>query len=95
MSMGLFSCDIFTKTAPSLLKLKNNFANSQLERVEMHPGEWIKISVSTKISDEEFMIHVLNNLTEEYGVVLDRIESIFMLKKNDLFNTCRITQGTV
>ena len=64
------------KTAPSLLKLKKNFAKSQLESVNKHPDEWMteleslqneidKISVSTKMSDEDFMIHVLNNLTEE------------------------------
>ena len=29
------------KTAPLLLKLKKNFANSQLEGVEMHPDEWM------------------------------------------------------
>ena len=66
------------KTAPLLLKAKKNFANSQLESVETNPGEWMteleslrneidKTSISTKMSDEDFMIHVLNNLTEEYG----------------------------
>ena len=78
------------KTAPSLLKLKKNFANSQLESVDKHPDEWMteleslrneidKISVSTKMSDEDFMIHVLNNLTEDYDVVLDGMESRLML----------------
>ena len=48
------------KTAPSLLKLKKNFANSQLESVDKHPDEWMieleslqneihKISVSRKL----------------------------------------------
>ena len=48
----------------------------------MHPDEWTteleslqneidKISVSAKVSDEDYMIHALNTLTEEYGVVLD------------------------
>ena len=60
----------------------------------MHPGEWMtehenlrneidKISVSTKKTDKYFMIHVLNNLTEEYDVVLDRMESRSMLEEND------------
>ena len=82
------------KTAPSLLKLKKNFANSQLESVDKHPDEWMteleslrneidKISVSTKMSDEDFMIHVLNNLTEDYDVVLDGMESRLMLNEND------------
>ena len=42
-----------------------------------------KTSVSTTISDEDFMIHVLNNLTEDYDVVLDGMESRLMLKEND------------
>ena len=82
------------KTAPSLLKLKKNFANSQLESVDIHPDEWMteleslrneidKISISTKMSDEDFMIHVLNNLTEDYDVVLDGLESRLMLNEND------------
>ena len=77
-----------------LLKLKKNFANSQLESVDTHPDEWMteleslrneidKISISTKMSDEDFMIHVLNNLTEDYDVVLDGMESRLMLKEND------------
>ena len=63
------------------LKLEKNFANSQLESVDIHPDEWMteleslrneidKISISTKMSDEDFMIHVLNSLTEDYDVVL-------------------------
>ena len=43
-----------------------------------------KISVSTKMSDEDFMIHVLNNLTEEYNMALDRMESRLMLRENGL-----------
>ena len=42
-----------------------------------------KISVSTNMPDEDFMVHVLNNLTEEYEVVLDGMESRLMLKDND------------
>ena len=42
-----------------------------------------KISISTKMSDEDFMIHVLNNLTEDYDVVLDGLESRLMLNEND------------
>ena len=33
--------------------------------------------------DKDFMIHVLNNLTEDYNVVLDRMESRLVLKDND------------
>lgn len=48
----------------------------------MHSDEWMiepeslqndtgKISVLTQMSDEDSIIRVLNNLTEEYDVVLD------------------------
>ena len=35
------------------------------------------------MSDEDFMIHVLNNLTEDYDVVLDGMESRLMLNENN------------
>ena len=52
----------------------------------MHPYEWMaeleslqneidKLSILTNISDKDFMIHVLNNLTEEYDAVLGGMES--------------------
>ena len=82
------------KTAPSLLKLKKQFANSKLGDAEMHPDEWIteleslrndmdKISLSAKMTDQDFMIHVLNNLPVEYDVVLDGMESRLMLPDGD------------
>ena len=78
------------KTAPSLLKLKKQFANSNLTK-EVHPDEWITeleslrnemngISLSSKMTDQDFMIHILNNLPEVYDVVLDGMESRLMLK---------------
>ena len=62
------------KTAPSLLKLKEKFANSRLEFVEKYLDEWITelesihndikvIPIATKMSDMDFMIHILNNLS--------------------------------
>ena len=80
------------KTAPSLLKLKKKFANSKLG--SEHPDEWIteleslrndmdKISLTAKMTDQDFMIHVLNNLTEEYDVILDGMESKLMLGESD------------
>ena len=82
------------KTAPSLLKLKKQFANNRLGDAEMHPDEWIteleslrndmdKISLSAKMTDQDFMIHVLNNLPVEYDVVLDGMESRLMLPDGD------------
>ena len=81
------------KTAPSLLKLKKQFANSNLTK-EVHPDEWITeleslrnemngISLSSKMTDQDFMIHILNNLPEVYDVVLDGMESRLMLKDDD------------
>ena len=82
------------KTAPSLLKLKKQFANSKLGDADKHPDEWIteleslrndmdKISLSARMTDQDFMIHVLNNLPVEYDVVLDGMESRLMLPDED------------
>ena len=35
------------------------------------------------VSDEDFMIHVLNNLPEEYDVVLDGLENHLMATGDD------------
>lgn len=82
------------KTAPSLLKLKKKFANSKLESSKKHPDEWIteleslrndmdQIHISSRMSDLDFLIHVLNNLPELYDVVLDGMESKLMLADTD------------
>ena len=54
-----------------------------MTELESLRNEIEKISISTNMSDEDFMIHVLNNLTEEYGVVLDKMESRLMLKEDN------------
>jgi len=88
------------KSAPSLLKLKKQFANCKLkdENIKYHPDNYISsleslrndmdeicesIDESTKMSDLDFMIHVLNNLPELYDVILDGMETRLMLKKSD------------
>ena len=43
-----------------------------MTELESLRNETNKISVSTKISNEDFMIHVLNNLTEEYDMLNGR-----------------------
>jgi hypothetical protein len=81
------------KTAPSLLKLKKQFANSSLKN-EVYPEEWIteleslrndmdSIRLSSKMNDQDFMIHILNNLPEAYDVILDGMESRLMLPDSD------------
>ena len=54
-----------------------------MTELESLRNEIDKISISTKMSNKDFMIHVLNNLAEEFGVVLDGMESRLMLKEND------------
>ena len=81
-----------TKTAPSLLKLKK-FADSKLEDLDRNLDEFIMeleglqsdmkdIYIVTTMSDLDFMIRVLNNLLELYGVVMDGMESRLMLEES-------------
>ena len=60
-------------TASSLLKLKSEFRISKLESMEMNTDEYIltleglrvrtsKLSLKGNITDEDFMINILNNL---------------------------------
>ena len=73
-------------TASSLLKLNSEFHNSKLESIEKDPNEWIlnlerlRISLSEfglkcKITDEDFMIDILNILSKQYDVILDGLEN--------------------
>ena len=82
------------KTAPSLLKLKKKFHNSRLESEDKHPDEWITnleslrnkmdtIPHTSKMSDMDFMIHILNNLSDVYDVVLDSMENRLMLPNSN------------
>ena len=41
------------------------------------------ISLSSKMSDQDYMIHILNNLPESYDVILDGMESRLMLPDSD------------
>ena len=69
-------------TASSLFKLKNKFHNSKFELMEKDPDEWIsnleglqiciyEFGLKGNITDEDFMIHVSNDLLKEYNVILD------------------------
>ena len=73
-------------TASPLLKLKSEFHNSRLESIDKDPNEWIshleglqiqitKFRQKGNVSDEDFMIHLLNNLPMEYDVILDGLEN--------------------
>ena len=61
-----------------LLKLKKEFENSKHKNVNKDQGLRTEIELIDKelmISEEEFMVKVLNNLPAEYNVVLDGLES--------------------
>ena len=73
-------------TASSLLKLKSEFHNKKLESIKKDTDKWILILEGLKIcmgkfgligsiTDEDFMIHVLNNLPEEHDVILDGLKN--------------------
>ena len=73
-------------TASSLLKLKSEFHNSKLESIEKDPDEWIlnlvghriclrEFGLKGSVTDKDFMIQVLNNLHEEYDVILYGLKS--------------------
>ena len=69
-------------TASSLLMLKSKFHNCKLELIKKDPDEWIsnleglwiginKFGLKGKITDEDFMIHVLNNFPKKNNVILN------------------------
>ena len=72
--------------APSLLKLHKIFANSKFESADKDPNIWItnletwrqrvdENGLIRKVSDMEFMFHLLTYLPEEYDVVFDSLKS--------------------
>ncbi len=78
----------------SLSQVRNIFANSKLDSSDKDPNIWITnlqasrqrmtdIGLVGRMSDMEFMIHVLNNLPEEYVVVLDSLETRLVLTGED------------
>ena len=65
------------KLAPTKLELKLEFQRSRLKSTNADPDKWITDlegirlclrDMNLDISDEDFMIHVLNNLPSEYEV---------------------------
>ena len=84
-----------TKSAPSLMALKSEFTNSKLKSKKHDPDEWLteledlrmRIDEQTgengsKMTDMDFMIHVLNNLPPEYEIVQAKLE--VLLSNNEL-----------
>ena len=81
------------KTTPSLLKYKREFENSKL-KAGTDPEEWIgdlegicteieAIDASAAISEKDLMVKVINNLPEEYDVVVDGLENKLSLSGDE------------
>jgi hypothetical protein len=71
------------KSAPSLMALKKEFANSRLANRREDPDVWIsnledlKLRLEeqgSKLDNVDFMVHVLNNLPKEYEVSQAKLE---------------------
>ena len=76
-------------TTQSLLKLNGEFCKSKLESIEHYPDEWIsnldglricigEFGQKGSITYKDFIIHVLNNLPEEYDLILDVLKNCLM-----------------
>ena len=90
-------------TASSLLKLKSKFHNSKLKYIEKDLDEWIlslerlqilmnEFRQKGNITDEDFMIHVLNNFPKECDVVLNGVKNCLMASGDDVLTidvTCK------
>ena len=71
------------KLAPTKMELKLEFQRSCLKAMDTNPNEWITElegiqmqlkDMNSDISNEDFMIHVLNNLPLEYEVQVSKLE---------------------
>ena len=70
-------------TGASKIQLKKEFSDSRLEDVETDPDEWIADlerirqrlkTMEAPITDTDFMVHILNNLTVEYENLVESME---------------------
>jgi len=70
-------------TGASKIQLKQEFNQSKLSNVETDPEEWITQlelkrrrlkTLGVDISDEDLMLHILNNLTKEYDTTVELCE---------------------
>ena len=66
------------------VELKQEFTNSKLKDASQDPDKWITeleelradlARMKSNISDEDFLIHILNNLPEEYDMEVKILES--------------------
>ena len=75
------------KSAPKLIKIKRKFANSRLKKNTKDPEEWITEleelrdrleDMGSIMSDEDLMIHILNNLPSEYELQVEKWKEILI-----------------
>ncbi len=71
------------RTAATKVELKKKFADSRLS-IGADPDEWITdlelirqqlLNLKYKMSDEDLIIHILNNMTKEYENLVERLET--------------------
>jgi hypothetical protein len=77
-------CDKYEpKSAPSRLALKSEFNNKVLKNANQDPDVWLTeledlrmqlMNAGSKMSEDELLEHVLNNLPKEYEVVVSKLE---------------------
>jgi len=79
--------------APMKLKLKSEFQLRKLQDMSEDPNIWISklesicarlLDMKALISDKDFIIHVLNNLTLDYKVQISKLEERFLSTMNPL-----------
>ena len=87
------------RSLPSLLALKKLFENKRVKSAANDPEVWItkpdvignqmdEIDLLSCMSDDDFMLHIIGNLSEEYEAVLTDLENRLMAEsgKNSLLN---------
>jgi len=71
------------KTSGTLVLLKKEFFASKMESAEADPDEWIASLERTRqrlrmmksvVTDEDLMIHILNNLPKDYDAIVEQLE---------------------
>ena len=83
------------KSAPSLLKLKRAFNRSKLTSTSKDPDEWItdledlrekleNMTPSHTMTDNDLIIHILNNLPKEYEIDVTNMEDRIGASSNAL-----------
>ena len=71
------------KTGATLTQLKREFTNSKLQKGES-PDEWVEkletirttieqIMGKPHIDDDDMMLHIINNIPEDYDIIVDRV----------------------